>query len=141
MWIAIRSEPIRTGKLNEKVVTQNSTFAGSSETEVNEFTVSAATAPSAVTAVTAVTPVGKCPHTWRNSAVSNRGSAIIGSPPGRRIVVGAKPIFELDETQGVAAGVLHQVQPSVRGVDRPDGRRSAEGAHRASASSRDATAK
>ena len=60
-------------KLDDEVATQNSTFAGDSETEVNELTVSAATAPPVAVAVTAVTPVGKCPHTWRNSAGVEQG--------------------------------------------------------------------
>ena len=80
-------DPVRatsTLKLDDDVATQNSTLAGDSDTDVNELTVSAATAPPAAVAVTAVTPVGKCPHTWRNSPESNRGSVIIGPPPGRR---------------------------------------------------------
>ena len=41
----------------ERVARQNSTSGGSSETEVNEFTVTPVCAPSGVRVVTMVTPV------------------------------------------------------------------------------------
>ena len=51
---------------------QNSTSGGSSDSDANEPMAMPTGTPSSMAVIT-VTPVGKCPSTWRNLAVSKVG--------------------------------------------------------------------
>src|SRR5205085_296453 len=80
-----------------------STSGGSSDTDVNEFTVTPTCAPSAMRVVTIVTPVPNCPSAARSARGSKAPSAIrsadllrFGRP--RRRVGRHQPVDQADGT-------------------------------------------